>query len=130
MGHRRFLPEGHKFQRQKRSFTGKIEDGQPPNPLTSHEVVSTIDGIPKIWGKKQKKKKCKRVNQDGNQIAFNKKSILFELQYWEFLYVQHCLDVMHIKKNVCESVIGTLLDILGKSKDRLNAREDLKALNI
>ena len=112
MGHRRVLPEGHKFRRQKKAFNGKIEDRQPPNPLTGHEVVSIVEGIPNIWGKKQKKRK--RVNQDSNQIAFNKKSILFELQYWEFLYVRHCLDVMHIEKNICESVISTLLDIPGK----------------
>ena len=42
----------------------------------------------------------------------------------------HCLDVIHIEKNICESVIGTILDIQGKSKDGLNAREDLKTLNI
>ncbi len=96
MGHRRFLPEGHKFRRQKKAFNGKIENGQPPNPLTGHEVLSIVDGISKIWDKKQKKRE--RVNEDGNQIVFNKKSILFELQYWEFLYKRHCLDVMHIEK--------------------------------
>ena len=44
--------------------------------------------------------------------------------------MQHCLDVMHIKKNIFESLIDTLLDIPGKSKDGLNVREDPKALNI
>ncbi|KAL0551927.1 hypothetical protein IC582_011020 [Cucumis melo] len=32
---------------------------------------------------------------------------------------------MHIKKNVCMNILGTLLDIPGKSKDGLNARRDL-----
>ena len=37
---------------------------------------------------------------------------------------------MHIEKNVCDNIIGTLLDIEGKSKDNLKARKDLQDLNI
>ena len=37
---------------------------------------------------------------------------------------------MHIEKNVCESIVGTLLDIPGKSKDGLSSRLDLVNLGI
>jgi len=37
---------------------------------------------------------------------------------------------MHIEKNVCDNIIGTLLDIEGKTKDNLNARRDLKEMGI
>ncbi|TXG57666.1 hypothetical protein EZV62_015495 [Acer yangbiense] len=37
---------------------------------------------------------------------------------------------MHIEKNICESVIGTLLEINGKTKNGINARKDLKDLRI
>ena len=37
---------------------------------------------------------------------------------------------MHIEKNIGESIIGTLLDIKGKSKDGLNSRQDLEAMGI
>lgn len=37
---------------------------------------------------------------------------------------------MHIEKNVCDNVIGTLLDIPGKTKDHMKARKDLKDLNM
>ena len=30
-----------------------------------------------------------------------------------------------LKKNVCESIVGTLLNVLGKTKDGLNSRLDL-----
>ena len=43
---------------------------------------------------------------------------------------QLSLDVMHVEKNVCESIIGTLLYIHGKSKDGYNARNDLQDMNI
>ena len=37
---------------------------------------------------------------------------------------------MYVEKNVCESVIGTLLNINGKSKDGYNARKDLQDMKI
>jgi hypothetical protein len=37
---------------------------------------------------------------------------------------------MHIEKNICDNVLGTLLDIPGKTKDHLNARFDLVEMGI
>jgi len=37
---------------------------------------------------------------------------------------------MHVEKNVCDSLIGTLLNINGKTKDGLNARLHLIEMNI
>jgi len=33
---------------------------------------------------------------------------LFDLPYWSDLNVRHCMDVMHVEKNVCDSVIKTV----------------------
>ena len=49
-----------------------------------------------------------------------KKSIFFDLEYWRYLHVRHNLDVINIKKNVCESIICILLNIQGKTKNGLN----------
>ena len=54
-----------------------------------------------------------------------KKSIFFDLPCWFDLDVRHCIDVMHVEKNVCDSLIGTLLNIKGKTKDGLKCRQDL-----
>ena len=62
--------------------------------------------------------------------GWKKRSIFFEFPYWKSLYVRHFLDVMHIEKNVFESVIDTLLNIKGKSKDCLKAREDMLKMRI
>jgi hypothetical protein len=62
--------------------------------------------------------------------SWKKRSIFFDLPYWSSLEVRHCLDVMHIEKNVCESLVGTLLNISGKSKDGLKARRDLQQMGI
>jgi hypothetical protein len=37
---------------------------------------------------------------------------------------------MHIEKNICENLIGTILNIIGKTKDTVKARLDLKDLRI
>ena len=34
------------------------------------------------------------------------------------------------KNKFCENILGTILDILGKSKDRLSARMDLEEMRI
>jgi hypothetical protein len=52
------------------------------------------------------------------------------LPYWKDLMVHHAIDVMHVDKNVCEVLIGTLLDIPGKTKDTLKARMDLEKIKL
>ena len=51
--------------------------------------------------------------------------IFFNLPYWSALLIRHNLDVMHIEKNTCESLLGTLLEIAGKTKDTEKAQLDL-----
>ena len=44
--------------------------------------------------------------------------------------MRHNLDVMHIEKNICDSILGTLLEMDGKSKDGTKARLDLEDMDI
>jgi hypothetical protein len=37
---------------------------------------------------------------------------------------------MHIEKNICESIIGTLLELDGKNKDTISARVDLQQMKM
>lgn len=76
-----------------------------------------------LFGKIRKRK---RKDKD----PWTKKSIIFELPYWKTNVQRHNLDVMHIEKNICEIVVGTLLNIEGKSKDHLKARLDLVNMGI
>ena len=48
---------------------------------------------------------------------------------FQTLLVRHNLDVMHIEKNICESIIGTLLNVKGISKDGRMDLEDMKIRN-
>ncbi|CAL9018478.1 unnamed protein product [Prunus brigantina] len=75
-------------RRQRAAFNGKPEYGTPPEPLTGEEVLHMVE--------------------DGDRVCWKKKSIFFDLEYWKYLPVRHVLDVMHIEKNVCDSIIDLL----------------------
>ena len=44
--------------------------------------------------------------------------------------MRHNIDVMHVEKNVCESVVNTLLNIIWKTKDIEKAHLDLVDMKI
>jgi hypothetical protein len=71
--------------------------------------------------------KQKRTNKNIKEDdMWNKQSIFWELTYWKDLDVRHSGGVRHIEKNVCESLLGTLLNTNGKTRDHGHARADLK----
>jgi len=37
---------------------------------------------------------------------------------------------MHIEKNICECIIGTILNTIGKTKDNINSHLDLQEMNL
>ncbi|CAL9024123.1 unnamed protein product, partial [Prunus brigantina] len=107
------------------AFSGKLEYDMPPKLLTREEVLQMAEGINYKWGSKNGESVGEN---DGDRVCWKKKSKFFDLEYWKYLPVRHVLDVMYIEKNVCDSIIGTLLEIPGKNKDEIAARLDL--LNI
>ncbi|XP_019255072.1 PREDICTED: uncharacterized protein LOC109233652 [Nicotiana attenuata] len=121
MDHRVFLPMDHPWRSNKRSFNGKTEFRPPPPLLKGTDVLNSLQNFNNVFGKKRK-----RTN-DG---PWKKRSIFFELPYWQHNSLRHNLDVMHIDKNIVDNVIGTILDIPGKTKDHANARYDLKEMGI
>ena len=84
--------------------------------------MKKIKNVNVTFGKMKKKQTVSEI--------WKKRSIFFDLPYWCKLDVRHCLDVMHVEKNVCDSLIGTLMNIKGKTKDGVNARLDLIEMNI
>ena len=71
-----------------------------------------------------------RLKKGDDRPIWKKVSISFELKYWKFLLVKHVLDVMHIEKNICEALLGTLLNIPKKTKDKEYVRLDMAAMGI
>ncbi|KAA0062841.1 transposase [Cucumis melo var. makuwa] len=125
MGHRKYLPRHHPYRLQKKNFDGKQEHGNPPQPLSGEAIYFKLKEMIFSCGKK-----CDKNNNEGGNDYWKRRSDFFELPYWKNLHVRHCLDVMHIEKNVCMNIVGTLLNIPGKSKDAMNSRLDLVEMNI
>nr|XP_025625364.1 uncharacterized protein LOC112717592 [Arachis hypogaea] len=123
MDHCVFLPMDHPWRTNTMSFNGKQELRPPPPVIEGPKIFEMLQNAENVFGKKQ---------STSNSFPWNwkKRSIFFELPYWHKNPLHHNLDVMHIEKNILDSVIGTLLDIPGKTKDHLNARYDLKGLGI
>ncbi|XP_070004473.1 uncharacterized protein [Nicotiana sylvestris] len=125
MGHRRFLPMDHPWRKNRRLFDGKIEMGVAPNPLTGDEALEQLQSLRNVtYGKGQKR------NVPNDAYNWRKKSIFFELPYWKTLMLRHNLDVMHIKRNVSDNIVSTVMNMAGKTKDTVKSRYDLVDLGI
>ena len=108
-----------------KAFNGTQKHDSEPIPLTGQQVLELVKGINTVFGKTQKKEKKKSKTS-----IWKKRSILFDLPYWSDLDVKHCIDVMLVEKNVCDSVIDMLLNSQGKTKDNLNTFQDLVEMGI
>ncbi|GJX96474.1 zinc finger, PHD-type containing protein [Tanacetum coccineum] len=124
VGHRRFLKKPYKWRRSL-DFNGEIKNRDPPPKFNQDDIMTQLARLPmRVKGKHLmyggvKIKRNVLVEPNGS-----KRSIFYELEYWSFLTLKHNLDVMHIKKNVLESILNTFL-INDKSKDT-QARQTLK----
>lgn len=142
MGHRRFLPMNHRFRTSlKKDFDGNVECCPPSNPLLGPDILQKLKDIPHIFGKqfepnlkgdRPRKRRARGSNATVSNMPSNwkKLSIFYELPYWANNILKHNIDVMHTEKNVCDSVLGTVMDIDGKTKDGIKARFDLQPLKI
>ena len=59
-----------------------------------------------------------------------KKDQFFEFPYWEHNTLRHNVDVIHIEKTICDSLLGILFDVTWKSYDHVNSRYDLQEMGI
>ena len=135
IGHYHFLPRGYRLRRNN-EYSGLHGTNDPPGKFTKEELLEELEKVRHVKpGIKQKEsRKRKRSALDSDKTAsvkiWSRRVCLWDLEYWKNLKVRHNLDVMHIEKNICESLVGTILDIHGKTKDTVNARLDLSDLGI
>ncbi|GJX05584.1 putative transposon, En/Spm-like protein [Tanacetum coccineum] len=128
VGHRRYLPYNHPFRKQKKAFNGQQEFLQAPIPMTGEQIYNEIQ--------KQKRNTTEEEGSSSqvngqNGVYWKKFNIWYrKLKYWRHNPVPHCIDFMHVEKNVAESIVGTLLHVSGKTKNGLNARLDLAELGV
>ncbi|GJW48793.1 putative transposon, En/Spm-like protein [Tanacetum coccineum] len=158
-GHRRYLPYNHAFKKQKKAFNGQQEFLLAPNPMTREQIYNEVQHIENKWGKRKctsnkalenqedmrdiggniQKQKRNTSEEEGSLSQVNEQNVVywkkfniwyFKLRYWRHNFVPQCIDLMHVKTNVVESLVGNLLNVLGKTKDGVNARLDLAKLGV
>ncbi|WVY89454.1 hypothetical protein V8G54_034968 [Vigna mungo] len=129
MVHRRFLSRNHRFRLNRVRFDGSTEERNPPLKLSGSDIFRQVENINVTFGRGiHLDGRGKRYREEVKQ--WKKRSIFFELPYWESNLLRHNLDFMHIEKNVFDNIMYILLNEKPKSKDNLNARKDLKEMGI
>jgi len=116
-------------------FDGTVEERTPPKKLSGSDIFQQVKDINVTFGRlaelnRKRKRNKQRNNDEGGTQQWRKKSIFFDLPYWESNLLRHNLDVMHIEKNVFDNIIYTLLNDKEKSKDHIKARKDLQDMGI
>ncbi|XP_073102509.1 uncharacterized protein [Elaeis guineensis] len=133
-GHRRFLSNTHRFRRDRISFNGQGEYRRKPVKLSGCNILNQLNGVLTEYKKndliKRKIEENQKGTSGGKKSGWKKRSIFFDLPYWEHNLIRHNLDVMHIEKNVCDNILWTILGVTGKSKDNLNSRYDMQEMGI
>ena len=131
MGHRRFLPSGHKFRYDKTNFNNEQELKRPPKPLTGYQVEKKVANIKMKVGKNIPEIGRKRKKTIDEEVpAWYRRSKFFDLPYWKTNLTRHNIDVMHTEMNVTKHLINTIMNHKDMSKDGINARKDLKIMGI
>nr|AAM92285.1 putative transposon protein [Oryza sativa Japonica Group] len=123
MGHRRFLAANHPVWKKGKHFEHKADHRTKPKHRSGKTVFAMVKDLKVVFGKGPGSQPIE--SEDGHALMWKQNSIFWELPYWEFLDVRHAIDVMHLTKNLCVNLLG-FLGVYGKSKDTLEARNDLK----
>ncbi|CAL9006890.1 unnamed protein product [Prunus brigantina] len=125
LGHRRWLSWDHEWREKDKQFDGNTERRLRPREWSGDEILDQLNRLDFApFGKTVSR------TRPSTHLNWTHKSMFFELPYWSKLKLRHNLDVMHVEKNVFDTLIGTILDIEGKTKDTIKARLDLERMGI
>jgi hypothetical protein len=111
-GHYHFLPNGHRLWSDN-EFAGIHESNDPPGEFSIEELLAELEKVKDVrHGKPQSSGKRMCFDLEGGKVKIWSQMVsLLKLSYWHKLKVRHNLDIMHIEKNICESLMVTILNI-------------------
>jgi len=137
---RRFLPYDHRYRKDRKSFFDKkVEYGGPPprmngvehlSQLHSNGVLTQYKREDMVIRHKQGPEKVAKDPANRKKHNWKKKSIFYDLPYWEHNLLQHSIDPMHCEKNVAENVMWTIMGVKGRTKDNMASRRELADMEI
>ena len=112
-----------------------VKLGKPPAATAGTPERNTEDAATVVAGSKRKKRgdapsladtkrkkegevaagtKRKEMENDRPRIFYKRRATLWDLPYWASKKLRHNIDIMHMEKNICDSIVGTLLNIPSK----------------
>src|SRR4051812_44360483 len=124
-GTRKWLHMDHPWRKRGDLFNGKDELERAPRTRIGEEIEELLNNWDECPAPGKKRLRTKPLLG-----VWKARSVFWDLPYWKVLQMPHSLDVMHIMKNVIESLLGTLLNMPERTKDGPKARNDLKLLGI
>ncbi|CAL9011007.1 unnamed protein product [Prunus brigantina] len=120
-----WLSWDHEWQEKDKEFDGNTEHRLRPREWSGDEILEQLNCLDfSPFGKTVTR------TRPSTHLNWTHKSMFFELPYWSKLKWRHNLDVMHVEKNVFDTLVGTILDVEGKTKDTIKARLDLERMGI
>ncbi|CAL9025651.1 unnamed protein product [Prunus brigantina] len=120
-----WLSWDHEWREKDKEFDGNTEHRLRPREWSGDEILEQLNRLDfSPFGKTVTRMR------PATHLNWTHKSMFFELPYWSKLKLRHNLDVMHVEKNVFDTLVGTILDIEGKTKDTIKARLDLERMGI
>ena len=105
---------------------GKQEMWAHSNILFGQDIINQFNSISFLMLSKKTFKMW--YQNDKWQSTMTKISIFLNISYWQNPKLRHKLGVMHIKKNICDNLVGTILNIDEKTKVTIKAHENLSNL--
>ncbi|XP_023767031.1 uncharacterized protein LOC111915622 [Lactuca sativa] len=128
IGHRHFLDANDPVR--KRLDFNEMEETRPaPRHFSNDDIQEQLGRLLTRKPGKHPEHGGGEPKRQDYELNWSKRRIFYELEYWSSLRLKHNIHLMHVQKNVDESLLGTLL-MDDKNKDTSNAREDLRILNI
>ena len=130
LGSRRHLDEDHERQWEAEAFDETEEHNLKPPGRSGEWILERLNQHQFRYLSTNKDVTDLNTSTPDEFKYWTHKSVFFELPYWSTLKIIHNLDVMHIEKNVYDSVLGTILNLKDKNKDILKAHVDLMKMGI
>ena len=126
-GHRRFLSIRNLLRKKCKHFKGEADHRKKPRHRTGDDILDMVNDLKLIFVKGPGGQSVPN-DADGHAPMWKKKSIFWELPYWKVLEVRSTIDMMHVTKNLCVTLLG-FLGVCGKTKDTPEAREDQQRMH-
>ena len=114
------------LRKKGKHFKGKADHQTKLGNRTGEDVLNMVKDVKVVFGKAYGSEPIPN-DTDGHAPMWKKKSIFWELPYWQVLDVRSAIDMMHLTKNLCVNLLG-FMGVYRKPKDTLEARQDLRCL--